>query len=220
MTIRAALFDFDETMIDLETQHHAAHRALCMAMNADFDALPENIRLRSGSRIIDDIHDMRAHFGWSEPEAELFAVRHRYFVDAVRDAELELLPGVVRAVRELHAAGLRLAITSSAMSDVIDDILRRFELRDFFELIVDGSDVARGKPNPEAYLVTAAKLGVEPAECIVFEDSNVGVLAAKAAGMTCVAIRHGAALEWQDLSAADQVFSSFDDFTPASLPLR
>ena len=58
-TIRAALFDFDETMIDLEAQHHTAHEALCQAMGSDFATLPDAIRLRSGARIIDDIHDMR-----------------------------------------------------------------------------------------------------------------------------------------------------------------
>jgi len=115
-------------------------------------------------------------------------------------------------VRELHARGIRLAITSSAMGDAIDEILRRFNLREFFEFIVDGSDVARGKPDPEAYLTTARKLGVAPDECVVFEDSHVGVLASKAAGMTCIAVRHRGAQTRQDLSAADQVLESFEEF--------
>jgi len=216
--MKAALFDFDETMIDLEPQHYAAHRALCQAMGSDFDALPESIRLRSGSRIVDDIRDMRAYFGWHEPEDALFNLRHEHFLRACRTSSLTLLPGVEKTVRELHARGLRLAVTSSAVGDSIDEILRRLGVRDLFEVIVDGSDVARGKPDPEAYLVTAAKLGVAPAECVVFEDSRVGVLAAKAAGMTCIAVRHRGAHEWQDLSAADQVLSSFDDFTLSSLP--
>jgi HAD superfamily hydrolase (TIGR01509 family) len=220
MTIRAALFDFDETMIDLEAQHHAAHEALCRAMGDDFEALPDAIRLRSGSRIIDDIHDMREHFGWDEDESKLFALRHERFLEACRTSSLELLPGVERVVRELHARGLRLAVTSSAMADAIDEILRRFAIRDLFELIVDGSDVERGKPDPEAYVVTAQKLGVAPIECVVFEDSHVGVLAAKAAGMTCIAVRHVEAHVWQDLSAADQLLSSFDEFRFALLPSR
>ena len=211
-TIRAALFDFDETMIDLEAQHHAAHRALCAAMGADYDTLPQSILHRSGMRLIDDIRDFREFFGWSEPEEALMALRHRHFLDACRASKLELLPGVERVVRELHARGIRLAITSSAMGDAIDEILRRFNLREFFEFIVDGSDVARGKPDPEAYLTTARKLGVAPDECVVFEDSHVGVLASKAAGMTCIAVRHRGAQTRQDLSAADQVLESFEEF--------
>ena len=216
-TIRAALFDFDETMIDLEAQHHTAHAALCRAMGSDFATLPDAIRLRSGARIIDDIHDMREFFGWPMPEPELFAIRHRHFLDACRTSELALLPGVERVVRELHARGLRLAVTSSAMRDAIDEILRRLGLRDLFELIVDGSDVERGKPDPAAYLITAAKLGVAPEDCIVFEDSHVGVLAAKAAGMTCIAIRNRRAHFWQDLSAADTVLDSFEELNVSQL---
>ena len=211
-TIRAALFDFDETMIDLEAQHDAAHRALCDAMGANYGALPESITKRSGFRIIDDVRDFRDFFGWSEPEEKLLTIRHRHFVDVCRSSKLALLPGVERVVRELHARGIRLAITSSAMGDMIDEILRRFGLREFFEVIVDGDDVTRGKPDPEAYLITAKKLGVAPEECVVFEDSHVGVLAAKAAGMTCIAVRNRRARVWQDLSAADRVLDSFEDF--------
>lgn len=216
-TIRAALFDFDETMIDLEAQHDAAHRALCEAMGANFDALPESLTNRSGFRIIDDVRDFRDFFHWNEPEEKLLAIRHRRFVDVCRTSKLELLPGVERVVRELHARGIRLAVTTSAMGDVVDEILRRFALRDCFEVIVDGSDVERGKPDPAAYLITATKLGVAPEECVVFEDSHVGVLAAKAAGMTCIAVRHQHARVWQDLSAADQVLDSFEELTLSSL---
>jgi HAD superfamily hydrolase (TIGR01509 family) len=216
-TIRAALFDFDETMINLEAQHDAAHRALCEAMGANYEALPESITHRSGFRIIDDVRDFRDFFGWNEPEEKLLAIRHRHFVDVCRSAKLALLPGVERVVRELHARGIRLAITSSAMADVIDEILRRFGLRELFEVIVDGDDVERGKPDPEAYLITAKKLGVVPEECVVFEDSHVGVLAAKAAGMTCIAVRNRRARIWQDLSAADRVLDSFEELSSSSL---
>jgi len=217
-TIRAALFDFDETMIDLEAQHDAAHRALCESMGADYDALPDTIRHRSGFRIIDDVRDFRDFFGWNEPEEKLLAIRHHRFVDVCRTSALELLPGVERVVRELHARGIRLAVTTSAMGDVVDEILRRFHLRELFEVIVDGSDVEVGKPDPAGYLITAKKLGVAPHECVVFEDSHVGVLAAKAAGITCIAVRHQKARVWQDLSAADQVLASFEDFKASSLP--
>ena len=214
---RAAIFDFDETMIDLERQHHAAHRLLCQEMGSDYGALPESFRTASGNRIIDDIRDMRAFFGWEASEEELFARRHEHFLRECRTAPLELMPGVERVVRALHEQGVVLAVTSSAVGDAIEEILRRFRLRDLFAVIVDGSEVTHGKPHPEAYLVTARKLGVAPAECIVFEDSHVGVAAAKRAGMTCIAVRNPRALRWQDLSEADRVVTSFEELTD-SLP--
>jgi HAD superfamily hydrolase (TIGR01509 family) len=198
-------------MIDLETQHGAAHRALCEELGSDYDALPLAFRTSSGMRIIDDVREMRRFFGWTAPEDELFARRHGHFLRACRTADLQLMPGVERAVRALHAQGRTLAVTSSAVADAIDEILRRFELRDLFALIIDGSEVTHGKPDPEAYLLTARKLGIEPRACVVFEDSSVGVVAAKRAGMTCIAVRNVRAHQWQDLSAADAVVESFEE---------
>jgi HAD superfamily hydrolase (TIGR01509 family) len=210
---RAVIFDFDETIIDLEPQHTAAHSALCRAMNADYASLPESFRTSSGRRIIDDVRDMRAHFRWSESEDALFALRQRFFDDACENAELAPMEGVVEIVRALQARGLTLAITSSAVRSSIETILVRLGLREAFALIVDGSEVAHGKPDPEAYLVTARKLGVAPDECVVFEDSHVGVVAAKRAGMYCIAVRNPRAQTWQDLSAADLVVDSLREIS-------
>jgi beta-phosphoglucomutase-like phosphatase (HAD superfamily) len=91
----------------------------------------------------------------------------------------------------------------------IEVILRRFDLRACFDLIVDGSEVAHGKPHPEAYEVTVRRLGLVPRQCIVFEDSTVGVAAAKAAGMFCIAVRNPTARIAQELDAADLIIDSF-----------
>lgn len=207
--LSAAIFDFDETMIDLEAQHTFADEALCREMGDDYMRMPESFRFSSGRRIIDNIRELRSFFGWKEEEEELFEIRHRLFEKALATGELELMPDVNRVVRALHDGGLRMAITSSAVRAGIETVLRRFGLRDCFELIVDGSEVEHGKPHPEAYEVTASKLDLDPAKCIVFEDSAIGVAAAKTAGMSCVAVRNPTARQKQDLSAADLVLDSF-----------
>jgi HAD superfamily hydrolase (TIGR01509 family) len=203
--VAAVIFDFDETIIDLEPQHTAAHAALCRDLGADYARMPESFRRGSGRRIIDDIREMKAHFGWSEPQEELFARRQAHFDDVCARAELRAMAGVYETVRALQARGIPLAIASSAVRSSIEEILVRLGLRDAFPLIVDGSEVARGKPDPAAYLLTARKLGVAPAECVVFEDSHVGVIAAKGAGMFCIAVRNPRAQERQDLSEANVI---------------
>jgi HAD superfamily hydrolase (TIGR01509 family) len=208
LTFDAAIFDFDETMIELEAQHTAASEALCRELGGDYRALPDAFRLSSGRRILDEVREMREHFGWNRSLAELMAIRQRHFREACRAAELRLLPCVADVVRALRERGLRLAIASSAVGDEIDEILRRFGIRDAFELIVDGAQVVHAKPDPEAYLVAARKLGVGPERCIVFEDSHVGVLAAKRAGAYCIAVRNPHAHFPQDLSGADVVLDS------------
>ena len=204
----AAIFDFDETIIDLEPQHTAAHAALCRDLNADYEQMPESFRTGSGRRIIDDIREMRAHFGWSASEEELFARRQQHFDAICETADLEAMDGVREVIEDVRTWGIPMAITSSAVGSSIDAILRRLGLRDAFTLIVDGSEVTHGKPDPEAYLLTARKLNVEAVECVVFEDSHVGVVAAKRAGMFCVAVRNPKALQVQDLSPADLVVGS------------
>jgi HAD superfamily hydrolase (TIGR01509 family) len=209
----AAIFDFDETMIELEAQHTAASEGLCREMGSDYGALPESFRLSSGRRILDEVREMRERFGWTRPVDELMAIRQRHFREACRAADLQLMPCVGDVVRALRRQGLRLAIASSAVGDEIDEILRRLGIRDAFELIVDGAQVAHAKPDPEAYLVAARRLGVAPERCIVFEDSHVGVLAAKRAGAYCVAVRNSHAHFAQDLSAADVVLNSMCELT-------
>ncbi len=210
--IEGVIFDFDETMVDLERQHTAAHARLCSAMGSRYETMPEEFRRGSGRRVIDDVREMRAFFGWSRAVEDLFAERQRYFDEEIASSnDLQLMQGVERIVRKLHERGFVLAITTSAVRSSIETILRRFELLDPFALIVDGSEVTRGKPDPEAYLLTAGRLGIEPARCLVFEDSAVGVRAAKRAGMFCIAVRNPGAYFFQDLTPADLVVSSFDD---------
>ncbi len=214
----AAIFDFDETIIDLERQHTSAYERLCRAMGSRYADMPEEFRTGSGRRIIDDVRDMREFFRWSRGMSDLLAERQRYFDEEIANArDLELMSGVAPFVRELHGRGLTLAITSSAVRSSIETILTRFDLLQMFGVIVDGSEVERGKPDPQAYLVTAGRLGVDPASCVVFEDSNVGVRAAKAAGMYCIAVRNPRAQTVQDLRPADLVVLSFDEVDPAWL---
>lgn len=205
---RAFIFDFDETIIDLEPQHTGAYEALCDELGVDYATMPESFRKGSGRRIVDDIREMREHFRWTQPEEELFARRQEIFDGICASAYLEPMDGVVETIRALQARGGKMAITSSAVRSSIEAILERLGLRDAFALIVDGSEVVHGKPDPEAYLVTARRLGVQPEECVVFEDSNVGVIAAKRAGMYCIAVRNPRAQTRQDLSAADVIVDS------------
>jgi HAD superfamily hydrolase (TIGR01509 family) len=209
--LEAVIFDFDETMIDLEHQHTVAHERLSRAMGARYADMPEAFRTASGKRIIDDIREMRAHFGWPRDLADLLAERQRYFDDEIARADLQLLPGVEHVVRALHARRLPLAVTTSAVRSSIETILERFDLLRLFEVIVDGSEVRRGKPDPEAYVVTAGRIGADAAACLVFEDSGIGVRAAKAAGMYCIGVPNPRALTRQDLTPADVVVSSFEE---------
>ena len=98
----------------------------------------------------------------------------------------EVLPGAEDFLRSLRAAGIRTALGSASKNAMT--ILDRLQLTPLFDAIVDGTKVAKAKPDPEVFLRGAEALGVAPAECVVFEDAEAGIEAAIAGGMRCVGI--------------------------------
>jgi len=213
----AAIFDFDETMVNLERQHRGADESLCRNRGNRYLDIPADIRNRSGMRVIDEIAGMKDYFGWPDPLEGLIAERADLFMENLTNSEVELLPGVSNLVSALRRRGLLLAVTSSGMRDYIEFLLSRFDLSDSFDRLVAGDQVSKPKPDPQPYLKTAGLLGVEPARCVVFEDSSVGVMAAKSAGMYCVAVRNLYVRAAQELTAADLIVMTLSEVDVESL---
>lgn len=111
-------------------------------------------------------------------------------------------------VDALHARGVKTAIATTAPAKNREFALQALDLIGKFEVILGDEHVTHGKPHPEIYLAAAEKLGVDPAECIVFEDSPPGVQSGKQAGMTVIGILSSHAAE--DLHEADYVVEHFD----------
>jgi beta-phosphoglucomutase len=98
----------------------------------------------------------------------------------------EILPGSRSLLEELHRQGIYTALGSASKNAEL--ILERLQIRDLFDVVIDGTRVSKAKPDPEVFLLGASELGVLPEECIVFEDAVAGVEAARAGGMKCVGI--------------------------------
>ena len=207
----AAIFDFDETIVNLEPQHNAAAEALCRESGSDYLDMPEDFRNSSGRRVVDEVAEMRRFFGWQCSTADLYERRQNLFLEACRSTDIVPMTGAIHVVRTLHDRGLRLGIASSGIRQSIEEILALLGLRELFTAIVAGEQVERGKPDPETYLTTAGLLALRPGDCLVFEDSSVGVAAAQSAGMFCVAVRNPHAQIRQDLSAANMEVQSFEE---------
>ena len=101
---------------------------------------------------------------------------------------IQLLPGAEQWLRELRAAGWRQALASSAPRLNIEVIMHLPALRGRLDAVVSGEDAPHGKPAPDTFLIAAERLGVEPAQCVVVEDSPAGVEGARRAGMRCIGV--------------------------------
>jgi beta-phosphoglucomutase family hydrolase len=124
--------------------------------------------------------------------------------------KMEPMPGVEQLIKKLKGKGVPLALASSSYPDVIDIILEKTGLKNYFDVVVDSQMAGASKPEPDIFLLAAKKLGVSPEKCIVIEDSANGIKAAKSAGMFCVAFA-GPGSELQDQSRADIIVKDFGE---------
>lgn len=132
-------------------------------------------------------------------------------------AEGEPMPGVLAALETVKAAGLPIAIASSSSEDLIRAVMRRLRIEEYIQAIFSAEDEAEGKPHPAVYLRAAERLGVPPEACAALEDSPNGVLAAKAAGMYCIAVPDRFLAGDPRMNEADLRLDSLEQFTPALL---
>jgi HAD superfamily hydrolase (TIGR01509 family) len=117
------------------------------------------------------------------------------------------MPGAGELLDELAARGISRALATSGERRYVSAVLQELKLDAAFDVQVVAEDVSRGKPHPDVYLLAAERLCVEPADCLVLEDAPNGIAAAKAAGMSCVAVPN-AYTRSLDLSDADACLPS------------
>ena len=131
-------------------------------------------------------------------------------------ANFPAMPGAAELVAALDTAGFGVAVGSSAPRENVELAIERLGVREHFHAIVSGSDVQRGKPDPQIFLVAAKRLGLPPARCVVIEDAPVGLAAAAAAGMACVGLASTGRTR-EVLSEAQLVVDSLTELSPARL---
>jgi HAD superfamily hydrolase (TIGR01509 family) len=131
---------------------------------------------------------------------------------------IKSFPGVVALLTALKKGNFKLGLVSSAPMENIDLALSELDLARTFDCIVSGQDVSESKPGPQIYLLAAEKLRTTPSDCVVIEDSPLGVKAAKTAGMRCLAVTNTHRRE--SLREADTVVDSLEDVDLITLLMR
>lgn len=203
--IRALIFDMDGTLVDSEMLHYEAWKETLHIFGVEsfsFQDFGQYIGV-SNEKLAEDY--IRSHSLSTDVE-ELLIHKQQMYLERI--PEIAILPGV-RKILSRYTDQYALAIASSSDTVELQAILDTLQLAPYFSHVTGGSDVSNTKPHPEIYLHSAALLGVMPDECIVFEDSEAGVAAAKAAGMIAIAIPNHH-LKATDYSLADTIIPRID----------
>lgn len=184
-TKRAALWDVDGTLIDSREYHWLSWQGALAA--EEFNITPEQFASSFGRRN-DEI--LRSYFPSysSDDIARVGEAKEVAYRRLVRERGIDLLPGVQHWLERLRAEGWLQALASSAPRANLEVIVEVLGLSEYFAAVASAEDVTEGKPDPQVFLVAAAKLGVEPSACVVVEDAPAGTEAARRAGMRCVGV--------------------------------
>ena len=185
MGVLAVIFDMDGVLLDSEPIHLEATRALLADLGIDYSASADDNFFGCTDR--DVFRVLKARYGLTIDEDQLAEAWVARVIPAL-PSRVAPLPGVPAVLHELRRRGLRLALASSSVPLVIAASLEALGVASLFEARVSGHDVDHGKPSPEIFLEAARRLGLQPEECVVVEDSYNGLQAARAAGMRCAVV--------------------------------
>ena len=206
----------DGLLLDSEILWHKAEVEIFGSLDVP---LEEASRSTKGMFVSEVVSYWFARFPWSKPSTDEVTQALLARVGDLVESEGRLLPGALRALDLTGALG-PLALASSTPTPLIIRCLEHFGLLDRFAAIHSADVEPYGKPHPGVFLSAASSLNVAPRDCLVFEDSAAGVLAAKAANMSVVAVPTESDRALPEFALADLVLDSLEDLTPEWLDKR
>jgi HAD superfamily hydrolase (TIGR01509 family) len=210
--ISAVVFDMDGVVSDTERLHQEVERLILApyGIAPTSNQTPGRFAGMSDREFFPAV--FAAHAVMGDVEAAI-AEKWRRMAELAPGA-IAAVPGALELIAELRAGGFRLALASASPRAFIDQVLDALAIRDRFDAVVSADEAARGKPEPDVFLLAARRLGVAPGECVVIEDAENGMTAARRAGMRCVGLVHAG-----DLSRcpADLCVSDLRTLTPEAL---
>ncbi len=214
MKYKACLFDLDGVLVDTAVYHFQAWKILGKHFNFELSH-EQNEELKGISRVesLDKILHW-AHFqATQDQKGRWLKEKNETYLELISHMNpSEILPGVISFLDQLKEQGYLIALGSASKNAGI--ILEKTGLTNWFNAIIDGKVVTKSKPDPEVFLKGAEALGCPATACIVFEDAQAGIDAAKAGGMKVVGVGSPTILR-----GADKVISSFTELQVSELLL-
>lgn len=208
--IKATIFDMDGLLINSEPLWQASEYKVFLELGVPLK--PYMFESLMGRRIDEVVDILYSQFPWQgKSKKETVQAIIDNLIILVRK-EGKALKGVVETLKLLKANKYKIALASSSYFNIIDSVLDSLNIREYFDVIHSAEIEEYGKPHPQIFISTARMLNVKANECVVFEDSLHGVIAALAANMKCIAIPDLEAKNMDKFIIADKKISSLSDF--------
>jgi beta-phosphoglucomutase len=205
--VKAVIFDMDGVLVNTEPHHLVIEKKLFADLRLNISKEEHGSYLGKSSlqmwKEIAERHSLN-------DEPELLARKNSEAIISYfsKPGMIDLIPGVKNTLEMIFTQGIPMAIASSSETSVIDLFISSVGLEKYFQHRMSTEIVGKSKPEPDVYLFTSWLLSVDPAECLVIEDSPNGIMAAKSAGMYCIAYKADTSREL-DQSMADESFTDF-----------
>lgn len=206
--IKAVIFDMDGTVVETTTHDFAVWQKIFGENGKELSFETFKRFLGKASKEI-----LKEHFPHLSEKriAEAAKKKDDLFSNSLARKGITTTPGLTDFIKLLKKYGYKLALATGGSRGKVNILKKYVPFDDYFSIIVTTSEVAKGKPYPDIFLKAADELDVNPEDCIVVEDANNGIKAAKNAGMKCIAITTTHTKE--ELKNADKIIHSFDDLT-------
>ena len=204
--LKAVIFDVDGTLLDTERIYMQAWKDA--AAELGYVITDELLRKTRAVNTKDATRIFETEIGNGFSYAKTRPIRVRIAEEVIHRESPILKPGVLELLDYLEQVGVRLAVASSTNTQTTKEHLASSGIADRFEAIVGGDMIVNGKPHPDIFLKAAELLGVDPADCMVVEDSPAGIRAGSAAGMQVVLVPDQAAITQEIIDLSDLVLES------------
>lgn len=186
--IKALIFDLDGVLVTTEHNHFVAWKNTAEVLGISFNE-EDNEQLKGISRVdsLKKILNMGSKIISEDYFNELLTKKNEFYLNSIQNLnQTNLLPGVLDLLKKAKDFGLKCAVGSSSKNARF--ILSKLEIDTYFTAIIDGNDVVFPKPHPEVFLKGAEQMGIDPSQCIVFEDAQSGIQAAKDGGFVAIGV--------------------------------
>lgn len=215
--IKAIIFDMDGLLVDSEPYWKIAEKICFGKLGLNLN--DELLRQVMGFRLSEVVAHWYNYQAWGEKNFEAVEDDVLETVKQLIIENADALPGVIQTLELCKSNGYKIALASSSAMSLINVVVDKLNIRHYFDLLVSAEFEPYGKPHPSVFITTANQLNVLPTECLVFEDSVNGMIAAKAARMKCIVVPEAEKQQEPYWQLANQKLKTLEDFSLAMVEL-